>query len=176
MANRSRASSLIGKPIVTQAGERVETIDDVIFDPQTHRILCFVVEPGGWVGGTKILPWSGDCSITAHALIILSQAEVVLACKVPPIQTILENAQVVVGKQIVAPDARQIGILDDVHFDQHTGVICEYEIAGSSPTNHAEQRIVLQPDNVEFEVRRGTALWVSAKTADLIEHGIRSGE
>jgi uncharacterized protein YrrD len=168
----NRASNFIGKPIFTQSGDQIETIDDVIFDPRTHHVLCFIVQPGGWVGGAKILPWADDYSITPNALIISSQEQVVLARKVPHIQAILENTQLVIGKKIVAPDGRQIGILNDVQFDQHTGAIHEYEVTRNSPTTSSEQSIYLQPDDVEFEPSRGTVLLVSAATAELIEKQI----
>lgn len=168
------ASDFVGKPIVTQSGTLVNTIDDVVFDPQTHYVLCFIIEPGGWGGGAKILPWSDDYSITANALTISSPEQIVLAREVPHIQEILENIQVVVGKKIVVPDGRQIGTLNDVHFDENTGEIFEYEIRGDLQITSSERHILLQPDEVEFEMRRGTALLVSATTADLIEQHIRT--
>jgi uncharacterized protein YrrD len=170
----NRASNFIGKPIFIQSGEQIDTIDDVIFDPYTHRVLCFIVEPGGWVGGAKILPWADDYTITPNALIISSQEQVVLARNVPRIQAILENTQVVIGKKIVAPDGRQIGILNDVQFDQKTGAIHEYEVTGSSPTTSSEQSVYLPPDDVRFELSRSAGLLVSAATAELIEKQIHT--
>jgi uncharacterized protein YrrD len=171
----NRASNYIGKPIFTEAGEPLDTINDVIFDPRTHQILCFVVEPGGWSGGTKILPWNDEHSITSDAVIVSSHEQVVLARKVPDIQQILETAQVVVGKQMIAPDEHQLGILNDVYFDAKTGTILEYEISiGNSSTTVADQRIMLQPDDVEFEMRRGTKLQVSATTAELLEQHVHT--
>jgi uncharacterized protein YrrD len=166
----NQASNFIGKPIVTQSGERLETIDDVIFDPRTHHVLCFLIEPGGWVGGAKILPWTHEYSITPSALIISSRDQVVSALNIPRMQAVLENAPVVIGKKILRSDGRQIGIVNDIYFDQQTGAIQEYEITGGSLTDSSEQRVILLPDDVEFEKHHGTALWVSAATADLIEH------
>lgn len=170
----NRASNYIGKPIFTEAGEQLDTINDVIFDPRIHQILCFVVEPGGWSGGAKILPWNDELSITSDAVIVSSHAQVMLARKVPDIQQILETTQVVVGKQLIAPDGHQLGILNDVYFDAKTGTILEYEVIGSSTTTVADQRTMLQPDDVEFEMRRGTTLQVSATTAELLEHHVHT--
>jgi uncharacterized protein YrrD len=165
----NRASSFIGKPVVTQSGEQLETINDVVFDPRTHHVLCFIVKPGGWVGGAKILPWTHDYSITANALIISSQEQIVSAPKVPHIQEVLENTQVVVGKRIIAPDGHSLGILNDVYFDQATGEIHEYEVANDSTITSSKQHAILDPGDVEFALQRGAALSVSAATAELIE-------
>lgn len=168
------ASDFVGKPVVTPSGTLVNTIDDVIFDPHTHHVLCFIIEPGGWVDGAKILPWSSDYSITTNALTLSSPEQIVLARKSPHIQTILENIQVVVGKTIAAPDGRQIGILDDVFFDQNTGEIHEYEISALSPKLDFERKALLEPEEVEFLQGDNAVLLVSATTTDLIEKQLRN--
>ncbi len=168
----NRASSFIGKPIFTPSGQQVDTIDDVIFDPHTHYVLCFMVEPGGWVGGAKILPWSDDCAVTPHALTISSQEQIVFARKVPRIQEILEDIQVVVGKKIVAPDGRQLGILDDVYFDQKTGEIGGYEVIGLAQRTDFESKAILGPEEVDFVKGDNAVLLVSPATTDLIEQRI----
>ena len=170
------ASSFIGKPVVTQTGTPINTIGDVIFDPHTHQVLCFIIEPGGWVGGAKILPWSDEFSITSNALTIASPEQIVLARTVPRIQAILENIQVVVGKKIVASDGRQLGILDDVYFDQHTGQIREYEITPLSPKPGFERKAILEPEEVDFvQSDNGMLRVVSPATTGVIERRIRDG-
>lgn len=169
------ASSFVGKPVVTPAGKPIDIIDDVIFDPHTHQVLCFIIEPGGWVGGAKILPWSDDFSITPNALTISSPEQIVLARTVPRIQKILENIQVVVGKKIVASDGRQLGILDDVYFDQHTGQIREYEITPLSPKPGFERKAILEPEEVDFVQSDNGMLRVSPATTDVIEDRIHQG-
>jgi uncharacterized protein YrrD len=169
------ASSFVGKQVITQAGKLIDSISDVIFDPHTHQVLCFIIEPGGWVGGTKILPWSDEFSITPTALTIASPEQIVLARTVPRIQTILENAQVVVGKKIVASDGRQLGILDDVYFDQKTGEIQEYEVAPLYQKTGFERKAILEPEEVDFVEGSGAALVVSPATTDVIEKRIHDG-
>jgi uncharacterized protein YrrD len=168
------ARDVVGKPIVTPSGTPVNTIADVIFDPHTHYVLCFIIEPGGWVGGAKILPWSDDYSITPNALTLSSPEQIVLARKVPHIQEILENIQVVVGQKIVAADGRQLGILDDVFFNQNTGEIHEYEIGAPSPKLDFEQKATLEPEEVDFLQGDNGVLLVSAATTDLIKKQIRN--
>ena len=167
------ASSFVGKQVVTQAGRIIDSISDVIFDPHTHQVLCFIIEPGGWVGGAKILPWSDKFSITPNVLTITSPEQIVLARTVPRIQAVLENIQVVVGKKIMASDGRQLGILDDVYFDQETGEIQEYEVV--SPLFHKtgfERKAILEPNEMDFIEGEGTTLMVSPETTDVIEKRI----
>jgi uncharacterized protein YrrD len=169
------ASSFVGKQVVTQAGKLIDTISDVIFDPHTHQVLCFIIEPGGWVGGAKIIPWSDKFSITPNALTIASPEQIVPARTVPHIQIILENVQVVVGKKIVASDGRQLGILDDVYFDQKTGEIQEYEVAPLYQKTGFERKAILEPEEVDFVEGSGAALVVSPATTDVIEKRIHDG-
>ena len=110
--------------------------------------------------------------ITPHALTISSREQIVFARKVPRIQAILENIQVVVGKKIVAPDGRQLGILDDVYFDQNTGEIGEYEVAALSQRTDFERKAILEPEEVDFVEGDNAVLLVSPATTDLIEQRI----
>jgi uncharacterized protein YrrD len=169
------ASSFVGKQVVTQAGTPVDTICDVIFDPHKHQVLCFIIEPGGWVGGTKILPWSDKFSITANALTISSPDQIVLARSVPRIQAVLEKIQVVVGKKIVASDGRQLGILDDVYFDPKTGDIREYEVTTPFQKPGFERKALLEPEEMDFVESDNAILVVSPATTDVIEKRIHDG-
>lgn len=169
----SQASAFIGKPIVTPAGTQLETINDVVFDPQLHQVLCFIIAPGGgWFGGARILPWSDEFSFATNALIIPSQDQIVLARDVPWIQKILETIQVVAGKRILTSDERQIGILVDVYFDQNTGEIHEYEITAPTHTIDSNQNVALAPEEVDFVDGSNAVLVVSHATANLIESQI----
>ena len=135
-------------------------------------MLCFIIEPGGWVGGAKIIPWSDEFSITPNTLTITSSEQIVPASTVPRIQTILENVQVVVGKRIVASDGRQLGILDDVYFDQDTGEIQEYEVAPLYQKTGFERKAILEPQEVDFVEGSSAVLVVSPATTDVIEKRI----
>jgi uncharacterized protein YrrD len=169
------ASSFVGKQVVTQAGTPIDTICDVIFDPHTHQVLCFIIEPGGWVGGTKILPWSDEFSITSNALTISSPEQIVFARTVPRIQAVLEDIQVVVGKKIVASDGRQLGILEDVYFDPKTGEIREYEVTTLFQKPGFERKALLEPEEMDFIESDNATLVVSPATTDVIEKRIHDG-
>lgn len=169
-----KASHFAGKPVVTQSGEQIETIGDVIFDPQTHQALCFVLAPGGgWSGGAKILPWSHEFSIAANALVISSQDQIVLARTMSRIQAILENIHILVGQTIMTADGRRVGTLSDVYFDAHTGQIHQYEITRAARYIDPGHEVVVPPEEIEFEENDNHILLVSTATADRIEQHIR---
>ncbi len=165
----NKASNIIGKPIITPSGEELETIDDMIFDPDTHRALCFLVESGGWAGEARILPWSSELSIAVNAIIIASQDQIVLASKIPHIRDILENEPLSTGKEIMAPDGRRIGVLSDVYFDRNTGKVQGYEVTRVTWKTDAGHDVVLTPEEVDFTVDDNHVLLVSPATAERIE-------
>ncbi|NDJ78518.1 MAG: hypothetical protein GYB65_19890 [Chloroflexi bacterium] len=172
----SKASDFVGKPIVTQSGEKIETIDDIVFDPEIHQVLCFIIAPGGgWFGGARILPWSTAVSITDHAIIISSQAQIVFARTLSRIQTLLENKQVLTGKKLVAPNGQRLGMLSDIYFDRDTGAIRVYEVSATIGHTGSSQRALLKPDEVDFIQGDGGTLRVSPPTADVIERQIDVG-
>lgn len=174
----SRASNFIGRPVVTQSGKQIETVDDVVFDPQTHQVLCFVMKQGGgWLGGAWILPWSGQVSIAPNALIVLSTEQIVLARTAPRIRMFLEKTQVVIGRKIVSPDNRHVGVLSDVYFDETTGDVIRYEMAGISPDNRTPQSIALPPAEVEFDMGDygNTFIVIAPATVDRIDSYLREG-
>lgn len=170
-----KVSRLVGRPVVTETGAQIETINDVVFDPQTHHILCFVIAPGGgWFGGAKILPWSDRLSIKPNALVVSSPDQIVPARQIPEIQTMLEsNNQLSVGKQLVTPDGRRIGVLSDIFFDKRTGEIRHYEVSRTTPKTAFRQTAILEPDEVHFEQGSDAVVQVAPDTASLIEERIR---
>ncbi len=173
----SRASNFIGKPVIIQSGKQIETVDDVIFDPHTHTVLCFSMSyGGGWLGGTRILPWSDQLSIAPNALIVASQDQIILARTLPHMREILEKSQVAVGKKLMSPDNRLWGTLSEVHFEQDTGKVRLYEITHSAQDSNAVQSIILQPDDVDFQTedRSNTVLIISNATAERIENHVRA--
>lgn len=173
MDNILRASQFVGKPVVTQSGKQIELIGDIIFDPQTHQALCFVIAPGGgWFGGAEIIPWSGDFSIEANAVKIPSEKEIVMAYKIPHIQEILESAQVSPGMKIATSGKRRIGILNDVYFNGATGEIQVYEVVTTSQHTGFIERAFLEPDETEFVRSDSLMLVISRTTAELIEDQI----
>lgn len=126
-----KGSDLIGKPVVAfDTGEKIEKIEDLIFDQNSHQLLGFLVDEGGWAQNARVLPLRGVQSIGPDAVLIPSRTMVVDAIQVPAMNAILKHNNVVRGTKLMTTDGRDLGTMSDLYFDEQTGAIEGYEVSG----------------------------------------------
>jgi len=126
-----KGSDLIGKPIIAfDSGERLENIEDLLFDQNSNQLLGFLVDEGGWFSTARVLPLENVQSIGQDAIIVPSKNTIVNATQVPAINRILERNNVLKGTRIMTTDGRDLGTMADLYFDERTGQVEGYEASG----------------------------------------------
>lgn len=126
-----KGSDLIGKPVVTfDTGERIEKIQDLLFDQVNNLLLGFVVDEGGWFSGARVLPIDHIQALGPDTVIIPDRRAVIRADTNQEMRKILERNNVLKGTRIVTTDGQALGTLVDLYFDEQTGVIEGYEVSG----------------------------------------------
>jgi uncharacterized protein YrrD len=124
-----KGSDLIGKPIIAfDSGERLENIEDLLFDQNSNQLLGFLVDEGGWFSTARVLPLENVQSIGQDAIIVPSKNTIVNATQVPAINRILERNNVLKGTRIMTTDGRDLGTMADLYFDERTGQVEGYEV------------------------------------------------
>lgn len=128
-----KGSQLIGKPIVSYAaGEKLETVQDIVFDSTDNQVLAVLVDEGGLFSTARVVPFSSIKSIGSDALMIKSEADIVEASTDPKIQRIIEAYKPIKGMSVMTESGKDLGQVIDIYFDEQTGQIEGYEVSGGA--------------------------------------------
>lgn len=126
-----KGRDIIGKTIVAyDTGEKVDKIEDLIFDQDRNLLLGFLIDEGGWFSNAKVLPLSLVKAIGLDAVIVPSEDAIQTASHFPDIDNVLKRNNILKGTQIMTLDGRDLGTLVDLYFDDQTGVVEGYEVSG----------------------------------------------
>ncbi len=53
-----KGNDVIGLKVISiDRGQRIEDVDDLIYDPSEQRIKALLVDKGGFMSGAKIIPF-----------------------------------------------------------------------------------------------------------------------
>lgn len=126
-----KGQDLIGKPIVTlTTGERVGSVQDLVFDPDTHRIRALLVDEGGLFRAARVVPFLAVSSFGEDAVIVEDPASVVSAGDVERVGDILNDKKAVIGTTLMTTDGKNLGRLADLYFNEQTGDVVGYDVTG----------------------------------------------
>lgn len=127
---------LLGKTIVSyETGEKIDRVKDIVFDPNTNRLLALVVREGNWFSQTLIVLFQDIRAIGANAVIINSRSAIIPANQVAQVQQVLAQPNILRGTQILTTDGHDLGKIVDLYVDEETGMIEGYDVSGSSFAN-----------------------------------------
>jgi len=168
-----KASELKGRAVVSLAqAEKIGTVDSVIFDPATSRVLGLKVKTG-LLGGAKWLRASDIRSIGADAVTINDRSLLHdRADEVPEIQE-MPTLDDLVDMKVVSHGGVLLGTLGDIEMDAEQYQIIRYQMSGSfwDQLTHAQKTfgaaaglrfgkdLLIVPDEVAAELNsRGARL------------------
>lgn len=123
----------LGKTIVSyETGEKIDRVKDIVFDPNTNRLLALVVREGNWFSQARVVLFQDIRAIGTNAVIISSRAAIIPANQVAEVQQVLAQPNILRGTQILTTDGHDLGRMIDLYVDEETGMIEGYEVSGSS--------------------------------------------
>jgi uncharacterized protein YrrD len=124
-----RASEVIGRSVVVrEGGEAVGKIKDIVLDAAGRQLLGFVVSEN--LFATKVAPWAGVQAIGPDSIILATAASVVKAEEAAEIKAVLDKDLHVRGLRLQTTTGKDLGKIEDVRFDEHTGGVLGYELSG----------------------------------------------
>jgi len=126
-----RGSNILGKVVVTyDTGERVERVQDLIFDQERNQILGFLVREGGLFQSARVIPFENVAAIGNSAVVIPSREVIISAREHDRIHSILKGDNILRGTRILTVKGRDLGTIVDLYFDPQTGNVEGYEVSG----------------------------------------------
>jgi len=132
-----KASKVIGLPVFTiNDGRKIESIEDVIYDPFQNRIEALLIEKGGWFSEAKVILFSDLQGIGEDAAIITTVSQIKKLSDVSKnIEMIAKNDTYLTNTKIITEDGRGLGKVSDIYFDSTTGRVQEFEVSHGSIGN-----------------------------------------
>jgi uncharacterized protein YrrD len=158
-----RASEVIGRAVVVrEGGEAVGKVKDLVVDPSGRQVLGFVVSEGLFKS-TKVAPWMGVQAIGPDSVILAAATGIVKAAETPDIKSVLDKDLSIRGIRLQTTTGKDLGKIDDFQFDERTGAVLGYELAGGVFGHRS-----LLPTPLSLELGKDLA-FVGAEAEDTIE-------
>ncbi|MCX5964486.1 MAG: PRC-barrel domain-containing protein [Cyanobacteria bacterium] len=126
-----KGTDLIGKPIIAyDSGRKVGTVRDLIFSQNQSALVAFLTEEPKWFGSGKIVLVADIKAIGIDGILIDNAELIQSADKVPAVQHVIEQQNVLRGTEIMTISGRNLGKMVDLYFNAKTGDVEGYEVSG----------------------------------------------
>ncbi|WP_052128751.1 PRC-barrel domain-containing protein [Neosynechococcus sphagnicola] len=166
-----KGRDIIGKPVVSyDLGEKFDIVEDLIFDQDSNQLLGFLVSESSWFSSAQVLLLKDVQVIGPDAVITASQAAIAKVSEIPAIHHILEHNNILKGTRILTMDGRDLGMMIDLYFDEHTGDVEGYEVSGGLFADAYSGRSFV-PAPQTLKIGRDVA-FVPTQTAQLMEEQV----
>jgi uncharacterized protein YrrD len=125
-----RATEVIGRKVMgREGGHDIGKVKDLVVDATGKQVIGFVVSEG-LIHGAKVAPWSALQAIGPDAVILTSTESVIKATEAPDIKAVLDKDLSIRGLRLQSTEGKELGKIEDFRFDEHTGAVEGYELAG----------------------------------------------
>ncbi len=128
-----KGSSLIGKEVLGLAdGVRIETVNDVVIDPDGRRLVALVVDEGGFLSSSKAILTDDVSSFGKDAIIVPNSQTLLVVADNPELRELLQRKDKLIGRKVFTVDGAAQGAIKDIYFDEATGAIVGYEVTAGT--------------------------------------------
>lgn len=126
-----KGKDMIGKNVVAlSTGERVATVNDLVFDHEAARLLALLVDEGGWFRAARVIPLLAVRSFGDDAIVVGSPEDVLAANNLERVPDILNDNATLIGTTLMTTDGKNLGRLADMYFDESSGDVIGYDVTG----------------------------------------------
>ncbi|ADL11955.1 PRC-barrel domain-containing protein [Acetohalobium arabaticum] len=161
----NKGYEVIDLPVVNlETGKEIGDVKDVVFDPDTERIVGLIVEGGGFFKGDRMIPYDqlysmGDDAVTIKDESALSDLD-------DTKDYLIDNPGDVIGSKVVTDDGKELGIIEDIILNPDDGNRDSYEITDGLVHDILDGRGVLSVSN---ELKYGEDVVVVSNLEDYQE-------
>lgn len=125
-----KASEVIGRKVVArEGGEEIGKIKDFVVDPTGKQVIGFVISEG-LLSGSKVASWSAMQALGPDSIVLTTRGDVVKTSEAPDLKAVLDLGLTVRGLPLQSTEGKELGKIEDFLFDEQTGVIEGFELAG----------------------------------------------
>lgn len=125
-----RRREVIGLPMLTDAGERLGDVEDVLVNRSGRRVMGFLLAGGGRLSGHRVYPFEEVRAVGDGAVVVAQPGAVLRTRQVNRLRRLLARHADLVGKRLVSRSGQDLGVIADLVFDPETGAVLGYELSG----------------------------------------------
>lgn len=166
-----RASELIGRPVVTLAGELIAEVKDIVFERTGGRIAGFTLRNPGLFSRSRrdSLPWEGVHGLGRDAVMIADDTVLIATKELAPRKQTRKGD--VLQDRVLTDSGRDLGRVVDVVLHGGTSLdVVGYEVEASEALGTSGRRVLIPlPDTVAVS---GEHLIVPASAAEFVSEDL----
>ena len=126
-----KGKTLVGKEVLgVEDGLRIDTVNDLVIDPDGRRLIALVIDEGGFLSSSKVIPIDDVTSFGKDAILVKNSQSVVVVADDPGLRELVGRKDKLLGKKVYTLEGNAQGTISDVYFDEATGAIIGYEVSG----------------------------------------------
>lgn len=162
------ASKILGLPVISfDNGEKLETVEDIIYSDKSNSVIALLVRTGGAFSTSQVLPFNKIRSLGEDAIIVSSADTIVNIDTVEDIHQSLKDQVNVRGKIIMTEDGKNLGVVSDLAIDPVSGKVLGYQASGGIFHDLYEGKPYV-PAPITIKVGRDV-VFVPSETANIME-------
>lgn len=125
-----KASDLLGRAVVSREGGRgLGRVKDVVVDHSGKQMLGIVVsEP--FLRSARVALWASVLAVGPHSVVLDTARSVVDSADAPEIKSVLDKGTRIRGLTLQTTAGKEIGRIEDLQFDEESGLVLGYELSG----------------------------------------------
>lgn len=127
---RVRRAEVIGLPVLTDAGERLGDVEDVLVDRGGRRVIGFLLAGGNRLLGHRVYPIEEVRAVGDGAVVVARRDTVLHTRQVNRLRRLLARHADLVGKRLVSRAGQDLGVISDLVFDPETGAVLGFDLSG----------------------------------------------
>jgi len=131
-----KARELIGMPVVlTQNRVEIERVEGFVLDLTETQVSALLVDSDDCRHQARILPLYEVRAFGESEIEVGSPSVIQRVDQIPDIRRILNVKTPVSGAHLVTDDGIDVGTVNDLLFDEHTGDIDSFEVSNDGPSD-----------------------------------------
>lgn len=116
--------------LAINTGEKIDTVKELIYDPEQNRVRGFLIDEGGWFSEAKVILIDDVKSIGKDALMVDSTEAIKRASDVRgKVAFIAEEGHYLTHTRVITEGGNELGKVTDIYFDSETGNVIEFEVS-----------------------------------------------
>ncbi len=153
-----KGEMLVGKAVIAyETGQQIDRIQGVLVDHYANRLAAFWVSSGARKHLARVLPWSGVKAVEPKRVVAWSVNMLVHEQDLFSIRRLLERDVIRPGTRFETTDQQDLGTMGDFYFDENTGALEGYEVAGGIFAENAADHGFLPATSI-VSIGNGVAL------------------
>jgi uncharacterized protein YrrD len=145
-----KGKTVVGQHLLSlNDGRRIDSVKDLVISAGNDAIVALVVDEGGLLSSSKVVPLENVSSFGKHAVVIDDSSAIVSASADPDTKAILDRKDSLLGKKVYTDHGQQMGTISDMYFDETSGRILGFEVSGGIFGDIARGTSYLPVEDVE---------------------------